>query len=237
MRLAATRLPGKSPGGRIWEIDALRGAAVIAMAAFHAIFDLSYFAGIDLLPGGAWFWIPRAIGAAFIFLAGISLTLGRRNPLRRGATIFAWGLAITAVTWLAFPTNTIWFGVLHLIGLSLILAPLLERWALPLAAGCIALGAWLQGVTVPFPWLLWLGLRPEAFYTFDYYPLLPWLGVMLLGVYAGKRLYAGGRKFKIPELGTVPGISQLCLLGRNSLLIYLLHQPVLVLLVKLVTSS
>jgi len=215
---------------RFWEIDALRGLAVVAMIAFHTVFDLHYFAGISLLPGDAWFWLPRAIGAAFIFLAGVSLTLSKSTPFKRGAMIFSWGLAITAVTWFAFPINTIWFGVLHLIGLSIILAPFLERGGPALAAALIAIGAWLQFQSFQFPWLLWLGFAPAQFYSFDYYPLLPWLGVLLLGMWAGRKLYSKAKPRVAPAL-----VSPLCFLGRNSLAIYLLHQPLLVLAVTLLT--
>ncbi|MCK4327869.1 MAG: DUF1624 domain-containing protein [Candidatus Diapherotrites archaeon] len=216
---------------RYWEIDALRGLAVAAMILFHFAFDLEYFAGINVLAGDAWFWLPRMIGGLFIFLAGTALTLSKSNPLKRGATILAWGVIITIITYVAFPHATIWFGILHSIGLGIIISQPLKRYALPTGVLFIALGVWLQTMAFTFPWLLWLGLGPSGMYMFDYYPLLPWLGVMLLGVYAGQKLYAGERSFGLPELGGLLGIKQLCLIGKNSLLIYLLHQPVLVLLV------
>ncbi|MFC2174341.1 heparan-alpha-glucosaminide N-acetyltransferase [archaeon] len=219
---------------RFWEIDAMRGLAVVAMILFHFLFDLNYFAGINVLDNALWLWIPRAIGATFIFLAGIALTLSKSNPLHRGATIFAWGIIITIITYVAFPQATIWFGVLHFIGLGIIVSNYLKKYALPVGIAAIAAGAWLQTMAFSFPWLLWLGLAPTGLYTFDYYPLLPWLGVMMLGVYAGQKLYANKRTFVLPELGNAIGIKQLAFLGKNSLLIYLLHQPVLVLLVALI---
>lgn len=216
---------------RFWEIDALRGFAVVSMIAFHSLFDLNYFANINLLKEGMWFWLPRIIGGMFIFVAGVSLNLSKSNPLKRGAFIFGLGMAITATTLLLFPQSTIWFGILHFIGLSIILAqPFLKKNALIAAVLAIAFGIALQTMTFNFPWLLWLGLKPPSFQTFDYYPILPWFGVLLLGLEAGKKLYDPAthkRKFKIPELNSF-GIKQLCLLGRHSLLIYLLHQPVLI---------
>ena len=209
---------------RYWEIDALRGLAVLAMVAFHFAFDLNYFAGVNVLPAGLWLWAPRLIGGTFVFLAGVATTLSKRDPIRRGAEIFGWGIIITIITYVAFPQATIWFGVLHLIGAGIILSHYLKKYALPLGAAAIAAGAWLQAQAFSFPWLLWLGLPPQGLYMFDYYPLLPWLGVMLLGVYAGQKIYAD-KKPVGQRLGW------LCALGQNSLLIYLLHQPVLVALV------
>jgi len=219
---------------RFWEIDALRGLAVMAMIVFHFAFDLQYMAGVNLFSNSQWFWLPRLIGGTFIFLAGIATTLSKSDPLKRGAEIFAWGMLITAITWLAFPQATIWFGVLHFIGAGVIVSSYLKKYALPAGVAALLTGAWLQVQMFSFPWLLWLGFGPSGMYMFDYYPLLPWLGVMLLGVYTGQKLYAKKRLFKMPELGKVIGIKQLCFLGKNSLLIYLLHQPVLVLVVMLI---
>ena len=95
---------------------------------------------------------------------------------------------------------------------------------------CLAAGIVLQNqnVALPFPWLLWLGLPPVAYATFDYFPLLPWFGLILLGVWLGGLLYAGGRRgFPLPDLGGALPVRLLDFLGRHSLLIYLIHQPIL----------
>ena len=81
----------------------------------------------------------------------------------------------------------------------------------------------------PFPWLLWLGLKPFGFQSFDYFPMLPWFGVILLGVFAGNLLYPNGKRaFRFPNFPPNPLVRLLTFLGRHSLVIYFLHVPVLV---------
>jgi uncharacterized membrane protein len=233
----------KALGKRFWEIDSLRGIAIIMMIAFHLLFDMNHFAkaGFDLY-SGFWFLLGRAAAVTFLFLVGLSLTLsysrtrkqgkaGFSKYLRRGIRIFLYGLIITLITWAVLPQGAIWFGVLHLIGLSIILAyPLLRKGFLVLFLGIaiIIIGLYMQNFTFNFLWLLWLGLRPLAFYTFDYLPLLPWFGVVLIGVFFGNLLYPDyKRRFRIRNLSGFPPLRGLAFLGRHSLIIYLLHQPVL----------
>jgi uncharacterized membrane protein len=123
------------------------------------------------------------------------------------------------------------FGILHLLGLSTILAyPFLRsRWA-GLAGGIVAigLGIYVAGLTSTSPWLLWLGVRQFGRYMVDYYPILPWFGIALLGVFVGHTLYPGGTpRFTLPDLSQRAPIRGLTFLGRHSLLIYLVHQPIL----------
>jgi len=226
---------------RFWEIDALRGIAIIPMIAFHALFDLQYLQGISFgLSPQFWFLVPRAIASVFILLVGISLAISSarlqtpepKKFLKRGLKIFAYGLVITAVTGLLFPQQTILFGILHFIGLSIALSVPALQWkfrALALALPIIAIGSFLQGLSFGFPWLLWLGLKPAFFASFDYFPLLPWFGLVLAGIALGNRLYPNTKRaFAIAELGNKPIVKQLSFLGRHSLKIYFLHQPVLV---------
>jgi uncharacterized membrane protein len=96
-------------------------------------------------------------------------------------------------------------------------------------AAAIAIGLFLQSRSFPSPWLLWLGLAPEGFYTLDYIPLFPWFGVVLIGIFLGNALYGGyRRRFHLPNLSESSLARLPCLLGRNSLLIYLIHQPLIV---------
>lgn len=237
---------------RLWEVDALRGVAILMMVIYHLLFDLSAFGGLDInVYSGFWRVFARITATLFIFLVGVSLTIslskaqlaagsGKRlfaKYLKRGLWIFGWGLAVTLVTWLLFPEGVVIFGILHFIGLSVILAyPFLKLrvWNLALGLAALAVGLYLQNVTVGFPWLLWLGLQPAHFYTFDYFPVLPWFGVTLLGLFAGNSLYADStRRFPLPNLAGLPPVSFLSSLGRHSLTIYLLHQPILLALLSL----
>jgi uncharacterized membrane protein len=237
----------KNPSVRFWEIDALRGIAILMMITYHLIFDLNYFgySSTDLssLPV-LLFLYP--IGTLFLLLVGVSLTLSygrvkdRLTPrqlqvkyLKRGGSIFGLGLLITLVTWVYPHNGFIIFGVLHCIGLSIILAyPFLRYrlWALIIGVICILVGIVLQTtVTVGFPWLLWLGFIPSPFYTLDYFPLLPWFGVVLLGIFLGNNLYQNNKRmFALQDHSQFIASRMLCFLGRYSLIIYLLHQLVIV---------
>ena len=176
----------------------------------------------------------------FVLIAGISVTLSRSKQgefsgfLKRGIRLFGWGLLITAVTFIAFPENTIWFGVLHLIGLSIILSyPLLKRKYLSLITGAIliTLGFISGKIILETPWLLWLGFRYPGFTSFDYVPLLPWLGIFLVGIFLGNTFYPNGKsRYRIGELKMLKPIA---FIGRRSLLVYLAHQPVIVGLILL----
>lgn len=224
---------------RYWEIDFFRGIAVILMIIFNYAFTLRYFNVFAVDAGWAFWWLfPRLIASIFIFLAGVSMALSynktkkanvHRKFIFRGLKIFGYGLIITLVTWLFFPEDFIVFGILHFIGLSVILSiPFLKirrnNLNLLFALIFLAIGVYLSSVVFDSSWLLWLGFAPFNFHTFDYFPLLPWFGVVLLGLSFGNLLYPEGKRaFKIKEIS-----SPLCFLGRHSLVIYLLHQVVLV---------
>lgn len=233
---------------RFWEVDALRGIAVTMMIAYHFIFDLSYFGVMYInLYSGFWWLFARIVASIFIFLVGLSLYLSYSRTklldygikenlafkyLKRGLKIFFLGILITLVTWIFIPTDFIIFGILHFIGIAIILQyPFLKYKYLNLGLGLIfiALGTYLAGFTFDFKWLVWLGFRPQNLFTVDYFPVLPWLGLVSLGIFGGTILYQNyRRRFKILDLsGTVP-ILTLTFLGRHSLIIYFIHQPILI---------
>jgi len=231
---------------RFWEVDFLRGTAIVMMIVFHFLYDLNYFAGLGFnVSFGFWRYFAYATAAIFIFLVGVSLTLSYSRAVKdkkednlfikylvRGLKIFSWGLIITVITFILLPEGFIVFGILHFIGVSVILAyPFIRHVYRNLALGIlfILLGLYLGKFNFDFYWLLWLGFKPEFFYTFDYFPLLPWFGVILAGIFFGNVLYRGHeRKFNIPKIPDFIFIRILCFLGKHSLLIYLIHQPVLI---------
>jgi len=91
-----------------------------------------------------------------------------------------------------------------------------------------AAGVYLGGISFDFPWLLWLGLMPHGFRTMDYFPLLPWFGLFLVGIFYGKILYPqGNRRFNIHEFSN-PVTSALTLPGRHHLVIYLAQWPIVI---------
>lgn len=234
---------------RFWEIDSLRGIAVILMVFFHALFDLRYFANMTLgLPQTFWFWFPRVTASLFILLVGVSLSVSSSRPgsgyrkfLNRGLRIFLYGLLISIFTILVFPQEFIAFGVLHLIGVSIIVTIPFQRWRLRnivIGIGAIALGLFLETVQPTNSLFIWLGLFPKTFRSFDFFPLFPWVGLVFLGIAAGNFLYSGlSRRFPFPDLTENLLIRPLAFLGRHSLPIYFIHQPVLVVAILLLAQA
>ncbi|PKG32477.1 heparan-alpha-glucosaminide N-acetyltransferase [Methanoregula sp.] len=241
---------------RLWEIDGARGVAILMMIVFHTVFDLSFFAifPVDVATG---FWRSFAYATATLFLliVGISLVISHDRAavklsgfplaqkfLLRGAGIFALGLLVTLATWLYLPQGYVVFGILHLIGVSVMLSPLffrLRAWNIPAGILCILIGWFVTSRTsLPSPplILLPLGIHAPVFWSVDYTPLFPWLGVVLIGMGAGAFLYTGGtRHFSLMPLPDCV-VRPLSFLGRHSLVIYLVHQPVIILLLALVTG-
>lgn len=202
------------------------------------------------LDSGFWLYFARATAAIFVFLAGVSLAVSywrarkKMTPLElrlkfvgRGVRIFLWGMLITLATLVFLKEGFIFFGVLHLVGVSIILAYPLVRYRftnLVLGVILIAAGIYVQGINASSYWLLWLGLAPAGFYTLDYFPLLPWFGVILIGLFFGNTFYPNAqRKFRLPDLSQFSIVRLIRVAGSNSLLIYFLHQPALVILLYL----
>ncbi len=232
----------RSKKERFYEIDVLRGCAIVSMVIYHLLYDLSAFGNLKLeLYRGGWLYFQRYIAISFLGLAGVSLYLSYERLkqktgaaqlghfIKRGMIIFLWGMVISAVTYIFLGQAYVRFGILHCIGTCIIIGTLFLRFrvpSLPLGVVFIASGWWLYRKAFPFAYLLWLGFKPYRFYTVDYFPLLPWLGVFLLGVFLGEKLYAGyRRRFTIPDYSRFPIFAALGFLGKHSLTIYLVHQP------------
>lgn len=228
---------------RFWEVDCLRGLAVLMMIIYHFLVDLELVSGAFMnLTSGFWGGFQQLTASLFLVIAGISLglsyhhnqekgTLFFMDYFKRGIKIFSWGLLITFITRWLFSASYVVFGILHLIGLVIMFVfPLLRfKWLNLLAGMAIVLaGLYLSRFTFPFSTLLWLGFTPRFFNSFDYFPLLPWSGWILIGVFFGKLLYPQNqRRFSLPPYAPWPPARWLCAIGRHSLFIYLLHQPVL----------
>lgn len=221
---------------------------MVAVALYHLVYDLDVLGGYPIeSTSGFWGVFADASAATFVFLAGLSLSLSsardgksRQNKgsfekyLRRGLKIFSYGMLITLVFW-ALDFGVVIFGILHLIGASIVLAyPFLRlRWSnLLLGLFIVAIGSYLQTelvtVTGPLGILLApLGIEPEGPYMPDYRPLLPWFGVLLLGLFFGNTAY-GRRSTSRVRADGPPYAAPLSLLGRHTLLVYLIHQPILI---------
>lgn len=234
---------------RFWEIDSLRGIAIILMVISNFITDIIYFKIYE--PGALgtfWTLLAYATATAFITLVGISLTLSGaqtkgsvwKTNLKRGLMILSWGLIITAVTYRFMESGYIVFGVLHFIGVAvMIAAPFLkyEKLNLWLGLALIALGSIIRSFAVDSSWLLWIGLTPNGFYSVDYFPLIPWFGIVLIGIFLGNRFYPNGKRILPIGENESRTAKILSYLGRNSLKIYLIHQPILIGLILLICPA
>lgn len=231
---------------RLWELDCIRGVAICLVIVYHLFFDLAFFSiyALDFssLPAKL---SAYGVASTFLLLVGISLTL-RRSQLRsieteketcvtlilRGLKLIIIALGITLATWLYLGEGFILFGILHCIGFSMILAiPFLSFRTAPLLGGLafIMLGVVLYTITIDSPYLLWMGIKPTVFYTVDYYPLFPWFGVILLGIFLGNRLYTNGKRvYTVPDWSPKTIVDVFSFFGRHTLIIYLIHQPLIV---------
>lgn len=225
-------------------LDELRGFCLINMVCYHACWDLVFLFGIraDWYTGWQGHVWQRMICCGFILLSGFCVPLGRRS-LKRGAMVFGGGALVTVVTLLFMPGSRVLFGVLTLLGTAMLLTQLCRPWLekLPPAvglAGCLLLYALTCRVSSGYfglgSWRLnlprglyanlftaFLGFPPAGFWSTDYFPLLPWIFLFWEGCFLhwliGKRRMEPLRRSVCAPLGW---------LGRNSLVLYLLHQPV-----------
>lgn len=232
-----TALPnGKN---RIWEIDFLRGLCIPGMLLIHLIYDVVNLYGFVDWPYPLWYSLfKNNYGALFVVISGVSVTLGHRS-VKRGLTVFAAGMLVTIVTAgmyllrMAGRGIIIYFGVLHCLGVCMMLWPLFRKlptkWLAVLGIVLMLAGWYLREKEFGFSFLIPLGFQSVGFSSSDYFPLMPNLGYFLLGAALGKKCY-GEKKSLLPGVNTGnPLIRFFSWCGRHSLMIYLLHQPVLAL--------
>lgn len=229
------------PKQRVDAIDCGRGAALVGMALYHLAWDLADF---GFVPPTLPFSPPmrlfsHLVASAFLALAGASLALA--HPMKtnwkafwRRIAVVGGAAAVVSTGSFAFaPGQFIWFGILHCIAVSSVLAaPFIQaNAAATFVAGTAAIAApfFFHSKTFDPPALLWIGLGDALPNTLDWRPLLPWGGVLLLGLSAARfpgtleRLTSPARWRPRATLTSV-----LCFAGRHSLPIYLVHQPLLV---------
>ena len=233
---------------RLHFLDALRGFTLINMIAFHGLWNLVYLFGIRMdwytgTPGYLW---QQWICWTFILLSGFCWNFSR-NHLKRGLTVFGGGLIVTAVTCLVMPDSRIVFGVLTCIGSCMLLLIPAEKLLkkVPTVAGlAVSFGLFIllrnvsdhslgfEGlVLAPLPDGLYqnlltayLGFPPRDFFSTDYFPLLPWFFLFVTGYFLFRLLQERNLTQRLFARGQVPVLNWL---GRHSLIVYLLHQPVL----------
>ena len=223
---------------RYEEIDVLRVTAIVLMVLFHLVYDLKEFAGVNIdYQSPLWFFIGKTSALLFIFISGLSNGFSR-FPVRRGAKVLFYGMVITVVTYLFMKEEYVRFGILHFLGVAMILSGMLSRlssWKLwGLAISTALLGFWFKGLVVKTSLLLPFGLMYNRFSSIDYYPLFPYLAVTILGTLAYRYFYARRTK---PLVTFELNSKVIRWLSRHSLGIYLIHQPIILFIIFIVNHA
>jgi uncharacterized membrane protein len=220
---------------RYWEIDFLRGFGIILMLISNFVTDLQIFLNYPY----SLFWHAFALLTAsiFVFTSGASFYVcysrGRnvKKILRRFAKLMSLGLLITLTTTTLLKVGAIYFGILHFLALAWILAIPFHRFGF---FNCffgvlfILLYPIIDSLHSENVILLPIGITPRNFYTFDYFPIIPWFGIFLFGLTFGR--FMANRE---PSNNGNSVVRSMCYIGRNSLKIYLIHQPIFVTLIVL----
>jgi uncharacterized membrane protein len=239
--------PPAARSSRIGAIDVLRGVAVLAMIVYHFNWDLSLqgITEVNIVDDIRWKVFARLIAGTFVGLVGVNLVLAYhdgfrpRSFLRRLAIVVGAAALVSLGTWWFIPGAFVFFGILHSIAVSSVLAlpfigaPVLFTAAI--AAFVLAGPHFLASPAFDAPGWWWLGLSANPPVTVDYVPLFPWFGVVLGGIVVGRLIVAGDLPWLTGWRADNKATRVLATAGRWSLLIYLVHQPILLGLLFLTT--
>jgi uncharacterized membrane protein len=231
-----------TPANRIETLDAVRGAAMVWMMAFHLLFDLNMFGLLspkqNFFGDPLWTWQRTCIVSLFLLCAGAGQALalqaaqGARRFWQRWAQVAGCAGLVSLGSWWMFPGSWISFGVLHGIAVMLPLlrwtAPL-GHWRWPLALVCGAFPFVWQHEVFNGRWLNWTGLVSRLPVTMDFVPVLPWFGMMLMGALLVPVWQAWHSRRSSPNAEPLAQPWRaLATLGRWPLTVYMLHQPVFI---------
>lgn len=230
---------GPLPARRVVAVDVARGLAIAGVVLFHIVWDLEFtgvIRGVAQHP--VWLLFGRSLAGTFMLLVGVSLLLAHHDTIhifaliRRLLTIALCAAAVSVATWFAFPKTFIYFGILHAIAAATLLGLLFLRAGVPvcLAAAVIVLTlpVFVDLAAFNTRWLAWTGFAERPPPSNDFVPIFPWVGVTLLGM-ASAKLFLLRRDQNSPADSQVQGwpVRLLVWMGHWSLLIYLVHQPIL----------
>ena len=229
---------------RVWFIDEIRGIAIVLMVLYHAIFDMVFRFNVEIaaFSCGPVNLIRDFFAGLFIFISGVSCRFSSNN-LKRGLKCLALGMGITVITYIFFKNQAIYFGILHMLGLSMILYGLFEKFIDKIKFP--TLGIIISGLlfclsksigALPFEigddlkkWLFAFGIVSKNFSSLDYFPLVPWGFIFLAGTFFG--IFAATNR--LPSFFYKRHSKPVAFIGQNTLIIYLLHQPVIYVLLYL----
>lgn len=249
-----TARKGTVMGKRIGLIDEIRGFTYIAMIIYHAYYDIVFVYGHALpdIVNTVMRFIQPLIAGTFIVIAGISSNFSSNN-FKRGTLYFFCGMLLTFATAVAMPSELIVFGILHFMGfaamiygfigkfteripsiIGIVLFSLLFAATLNVPLGYIGINGLFSAPLPSFLyghyWLFPLGFTSSAFYSSDYFPLIPNLFLFLAGASLGVYLKSG----RAPK-GIYPNrFKAMSFIGRHGIWIYLLHQPVIILVLDII---
>lgn len=219
---------------RIWELDFFRGIALAAMVYFHVVYDMKEFFNYPVVYlSGINYYIGKLSVILFILISGVSCSLSRSN-MKRGLKLLGIALLVSLFSYLYNPDFVIKFGIIHFFAASLMLYPVLNKlnniFLFLLGTLIIYLNTVLSRITVPNDYLFPFGVTSPGFVSSDYYSLIPWLGLFLYGMVLGRVLYKEKTslfRFEIPN-------NIISYLGRHTLVLYIIHQPIILALLTLI---
>ena len=211
---------------RIDELDSIRATALVMMLVLNFLTDLNDFGIMNTETGDQWWWMARIAASLFVGISGVSYFLAHRleydftKTSGRTQRLIFWAFVITIITYIFEPSAYVRFGVLHLLALASIVAfPVARKPEFALGIGLILLIIPLSSNSN----LVWLGLRETGFIAVDYFPLNPWLGIFFIGLALASRIYPEGK-----PLTEIQWPEKWLWFGRNTLTIYVIHQPILI---------
>ena len=234
---------------RITIIDYFRGIALIYMAIYHFLFDMAFIVptkwGLAAYHANDNYIIFDT--SSFILLAGISCAFSRSN-LKRGGRLLAVAMAFTLVTAFVFPGEAIYFGILHLMSTGMILYGAFDEYFKKIPAAvmipvCVVIFTLTYCIDKGFVGIKGLfeirlpeellannllypfGILKGGFMSVDYVPLLPWLFLLLGGAYIGGIIVK--YRDKLPSFCYANPLPWLGFIGRHTLIVYILHQPII----------
>lgn len=228
-------------------LDFLRGIALSLMIVFHFVYDLGYFELIDINTNKDIFWwtFRRVIVFLFVFISGISFGITASRGINwshyrtRVLQVATGAIAVSIATYVADPSKYVYMGILHFFAISSVLVILFKnfgRWNFLIGLIIIAIATITPKPKFGSDSWCFTSLESSCRYTADWAPLFPWFGVLLLGLsftpYAQNLLGSLRSKYTPQDIK----LSWVSLMGQHSLVVYLVHQPILLALFYLYTS-